>query len=123
MFMMTPEKHALFVDDNNRVAQLFAAYTAVADFLMRWGPLVADQQPTSQDDYTMRQAANQRALVPLLRKMAGGLPLEFRHCQVAAIRLSDELAVNVGIQPSSSSPTSSAGLAPALQLVEATGRE
>lgn len=102
MFMMSPEKHAEFVDENNRVAQLFAAYTGAADFLMRWGPLVPDVPPEKgRDDYVMRQASNQKALLSMFRKRALKLPLEFRHSRVAMLRLSDELAVGVGIKPSS----------------------
>lgn len=119
MFMMSPEKHALFIDENNRLAQLFAVYTGVADFLMRWGPLVADDRPTGLDDYIMRQTANQRALVSLLRKTADELPLHFRNCKVAAMRLSDDLAVNVGMKPTASS-SPAVGLRPALEIRGAT---
>lgn len=103
MFMMSPEKHAKFVDEDNRVAQIFAAYTGAADFLMRWGPLVPDAPPEKgKDDYVTRQAANQRAIASLLRKRAEGLPLKFRHSKVAMMRLSDDLAAGVGVTPSSS---------------------
>lgn len=116
MFMMSPEKHAEFVDEKNRVAQLFAAYTGVADFLMRWGPLVSDSddgdvvQPDhkGKDNYVMRQAANQKALLFMLRRRALKLPLEWRPSSVAMLRLSDELAVGVGMKPRN--PGSSAGV-------------
>lgn len=107
MFMMSPEKHAKFVEEDNRVAQLFAAYTGAADFLMRWGPLVSDVQPEKgKDDYVMRQASNQKALLSMLRRRALKLPLEYRHSRVAILRLSDELAVGVGIKPSSPAASS-----------------
>lgn len=123
MFMMSPENHAKFVDVKNRVAQLFAVYTGVADFLMRWGPLVPDVQPErGKDDYTARQAANQRPLVPLLRKMANGLPSNLGHCKVAAIRLSDELAAGVGMEPSSPSAFVALGPVSRLPLTERTSR-
>lgn len=98
--MMKPEKHARFVDPTNRVAEIFAAYTGVADFLMRWGPLVRDAQPVkAKDDYITRQVTNQRAIATLLRKRAEGLPLKLRHSKVAMMRLGDDLLAEVGVNP------------------------
>ncbi|KAJ4387442.1 hypothetical protein N0V93_008034 [Gnomoniopsis smithogilvyi] len=115
MFMMSPENHAKFVNEDNQVAQILAAYTGAADFLMRWGPLVSDVQPEKgKDDYVMRQAANQRAIASLLRKRAEGLPLKFRHSKVAMMRLSDDLGVGVGVKPSS--PNVSAASSPPVDL-------
>lgn len=106
MFAMSSEDHAVFVDENNRVAQLFMVFTAVADYLMRWGPLEnAGNRPAGQNDLVMRQTVYQRAVVKLLWKTADGLPLKYYQCKVAVRRLADDLAINVAL--SRSSPTQS----------------
>lgn len=99
MFLMSPEDHALFVDEGNRVAQLFMVFTAVADYLLRWGPVEADNRLADQDDFLMRQTVSQRALVKVLWRTADTLPSHFYQCRVATKRLADDLAVSVGLHP------------------------
>ncbi|CAN8105433.1 unnamed protein product [Discula destructiva] len=108
MFMMSPEDHSIFVDEKNHVAQLFMAFTAVADFLMRWGPLEPHNgAPPGLEDHIMRQTVNQRAVVKMLWRTALGLPARFHQCKVAVKRLADDFAKEVGL--SSQSPDLGSG--------------